>query len=102
MPEQLNYEHRTDNTLDSLILYTAQIVSLILRLLAFCILGRSLISWVPNLRDSEIARALDNITDPILQPLRRIIPAIGGTFDITPMLAMLALFLISDFIRSAT
>ena len=87
--------------MDPLILYTAQIVSSILRLLAFCILGRSLISWFPNLRDSEVARALDNITDPILQPLRRIIPPIGGTFDVTPMLAMIAIFLISDFIRSA-
>lgn len=88
--------------MDPLIILTAQIVSTILRLLAFCILGRSLISWFPGLRESEIARILENITDPILQPLRRIIPPIGGTFDVTPMLAMITIFLISDFIGSAS
>ncbi len=71
-----------------------------LNILGFCILGRALLSWVPQLRNSEIARILDLITEPILEPIRKIVPPIGGTIDITPMLTMILLFLLSDFITA--
>ena len=78
----------------------AIIIAQILDILGFCILGRALLSWVPQLRGSEIARILDLITEPIMEPIRKIVPPIGGTIDITPMLTMILLFIVSNFITA--
>ena len=78
----------------------AIIIAQILDILGFCILGRALLSWVPQLRSSEIARILDLITEPIMEPIRKIVPPIGGTIDITPMLTMILLFILSNFITA--
>ena len=54
---------------------------------------RAILSWVNPNPYSPLARALDQITEPILGPLRRIIPRIG-MIDITPMIAIFILIAI--------
>ena len=44
--------------------------------------------------------ALDAITEPILMPLRRIIPLVGMV-DITPMVAVFLLYFIAQALASA-
>lgn len=68
-----------------------QMLSLFTTLLAFAIFARSLLTWFPIDRNGPIFQALDAITDPVLTPLRRVIPSIG-MIDITPMVAMFLLF----------
>lgn len=68
-----------------------QMLSLFTTLLAFAIFARSLLPWFPIDRNGPIFQALDAITDPVLTPLRRVIPSIG-MIDITPMVAMFLLF----------
>jgi YggT family protein len=62
----------------------------------FLILIRVLLSWInidPNRRtlDHPLIQVLRQVTDPVLQPLRRVIPPIGGTIDISPIVALLIL-----------
>ncbi|MBM4415748.1 MAG: YggT family protein [Chloroflexi bacterium] len=76
------------------------ILDIFITLLAFAILARSLLTWFPIDRGGPIFQALDAITEPILQPLRRIIPPIG-MIDITPMVAMFLLFFIAGELRSS-
>ena len=45
------------------------------------------------------ARALDALTEPVLRPIRRFIPTLGG-LDISPVILLLALSFIEDLIRS--
>ena len=74
------------------------LVGLLLRLLAFAILARALLSWFPiDPRGpfGDAVRALHSITNPVLEPLRRIIPPIG-MFDISAMVAIFLLFFISS------
>jgi len=54
---------------------------------------RAILSWVNPNPYSPLVRALDQITEPILGPLRRIIPRIG-MIDITPMIAIFILIAI--------
>lgn len=54
---------------------------------------RAILSWVNPNPYSPLTRALDQITEPILGPLRRIIPRIG-MIDITPMIAIFILIAI--------
>ena len=59
-------------------------------LLVYCIL-----SWFPNSRESgligDLYRLLGKIVDPLLNLIRKVIPPIGGTIDISPIIAMIAL-----------
>ena len=66
----------------------AEIVDKTLLVFMFLIIGRSLMSWFPVDPRNPIAEFLITVTDPILVPLRRIMPRMG-MFDLTPMAAVL-------------
>ena len=69
-----------------------------IRFLAFAVLFRALLSWFVRDPYNPIVRALDSITEPILQPLRQIIPRMG-MLDLTPMVAMIVLFLLATLVE---
>jgi len=54
---------------------------------------RAILSWVNPDPYSPLVRALDQVTEPILGPLRRVVPRIG-MIDLTPMIAIIILFAI--------
>jgi YggT family protein len=66
-------------------------IQLGLQILIFAIFARSLLTWFPIDRNGPVIQVLDAITEPILQPLRRVIPLVGA-LDITPMVAILLLY----------
>ncbi len=71
----------------------ADFVNLFFYLLSLAVLARVLLSWV---RVSPYHPAVDflyRITEPILAPLRRVIPPVG-MMDISPIIAMLLLQII--------
>ena len=70
-----------------------------IQLLSLAILARALLSWVRPDPYNPIVRALNAITDPILEPLRRIIPRIG-MMDLTPMAAMFMLFILASLVEN--
>ena len=76
-----------------------------LNLLLFAIFGRVVISWlvIAGMRNQFLYRldyALSVFTDPIMRPLRRVIPTFG-MMDITPMVAIIVLYIVRAAIRSA-
>ena len=77
------------------------LIQLLLQVLIFAIFARSIISWFPIDRSGPIVRTLDSITEPILEPLRRVIPRIG-MIDITPLVAILLLVFISQALGSGS
>ena len=76
-------------------------VGLLVQLLGFAIFARAILSWFPIDRSGPVVQALEAITDPILDPLRRIIPPIG-MIDITPMVAIFTLFIIGSALTTYT
>jgi len=83
--------------LSNLLVSVAKILSVLLTALYWLILIRALISWVSPDPDNVIVQFLLKVTEPILAPIRRILPA-GFRFgiDISPLIA----FLIIMFLRS--
>jgi YggT family protein len=77
--------------------YIVTFVSLLFNALTFALIARALISWFPIRPDHPIVRILYDITEPILAPLRRVIPMIG-MIDITPLVALLLLQVIERFL----
>ena len=56
-----------------------------------------LFSWIRPDPYSPFVRIIVQITDPILQPLRRVIPPLG-MIDITPMVALIGLSIIQQVV----
>ena len=76
-----------------------QILDILLTILIFAIFGRALLSWFPIDRNGPVVQAINAITDPILNPLRRIVPMIGMV-DITPMVAIFVLYILQRALQS--
>ena len=70
-----------------------QLVGVVIQFLGFAIFARAILSWFPIDQNGTIPQALNSITSPILDPLRKVIPPLG-TIDLTPMIAMFLLLVI--------
>ena len=77
-------------------IFVYEFLSILLTVLYVAILARVLLSWFPINPSNPIIRLLWDITEPILAPLRRVIPRIG-MFDLSP----LAAFLVITFLAQA-
>lgn len=72
-------------------------LAIIIQLMGLAILARAILSWVVRDPYHPVTRALDQITEPILQPLRQVIPRLG-MIDITPFVAIILLSLIGQIL----
>jgi YggT family protein len=82
----------------------ANIIDKTFLVLTIAIVARALITWVPNLINPRgpIAEFLYTITEPILAPIRSVMPRVG-MFDFTPMIAIILLQVIREvLIRAIT
>ncbi|MFZ1631998.1 MAG: YggT family protein, partial [Anaerolineae bacterium] len=71
-------------------IFLRQFIVLLFGALQFAILIRVLLTWFPNLdRSNPLVQLLSSVTDPILEPARRLIPPFGG-LDISPILVLFA------------
>ena len=71
-------------------------ISFLCEVLTFAIFIRVILSWFSP-RPNALTVILEKITEPILAPLRRIIPR-AGMFDLTPLVAIILLQLIAAFL----
>jgi YggT family protein len=76
------------------------VLAALIQLLALAIFFRAILSWVVRDPYNPIVQALDAITEPILQPLRQIIPRMG-MIDITPLVAIILLSVIAGLVRNS-
>lgn len=72
-------------------------VAALIWVLTFAIVIRALLSWFPLSLDNPLVVFLFQITEPVLAPLRRIIPR-AGFLDLTPMIAIVVLQLVLQLI----
>ncbi len=71
----------------------ADLIDFVLMLYLGLILVRVLLSFVSVERSNPIVPLVIQLTDPVLRPIRRRLPAPGG-FDLSPMIAWLAILLV--------
>jgi len=65
-------------------------ISILFNILSVAILARVVLSWFNVNPFHPVISVLDQVTEPILSPLRRVIPPIG-MIDITPIVALFLL-----------
>lgn len=72
------------------------LLCLLLNLFTLAIILRAILSWFPLSPDGimfRVASALHAVTEPVLGPVRRVMPRVG-VFDLSPLVVLLACFII--------
>jgi YggT family protein len=81
-------------------------LDLVLELYAYVLIAMIVFSWlhafgVVNPRNQAVATIGDvlyRLTEPVLRPIRRILPNLGG-LDLSPIVVFLAIFVIRQYLR---
>ena len=76
----------------------AQVINLFFAFLTLSIIARALLSWFNMDPRSPIISVLNQITEPILDPIRRIMPRLG-MIDLSPIVAILLLSFVSQVLQ---
>jgi YggT family protein len=76
------------------------ILIMLLNILTFALIGRALLSWFDPVGRWAITRILADLTDPIIAPLRRVIPPIG-MIDISFIVAIILIQVLERLLRTA-
>jgi YggT family protein len=75
-----------------------------IRIYEIILIARILMSWIPLDRNNQtidsIVRFLYDITEPVLAPVRGVLPAMGG-FDFSPIIVFIGLQVVSSLVGSA-
>jgi YggT family protein len=66
------------------------LIDKIILLYQLIIVIRVILSWVQADRNNPIMEWLDRLTEPVLGPARKLVPATGG-FDFSPLIVLLVL-----------
>ena len=64
------------------------IVQALFEVYSFILLARVLLSWFPMDPDNPIVRVLHQLTEPLLAPIRRILPP-AGMLDLSPIVGFI-------------
>ena len=76
-----------------------QIISLLLQLFELALLARIILSWFPNVdRNNPIIQFLFDVTEPVLKPIRNLLPP-GGMFDFSPLIVFLIIQVLTTVLR---
>ena len=78
----------------------ALIFTTFLYIILFAIIARSLISWFPLDPRNQFVRLLHQFTEPLLAPVRRILPR-TGMFDFSAMAVIILLYVMIFAVNKA-
>ena len=77
--------------------YVAQFTMTFLTILTWAIVARALISFLPIDQGSTIYQVLFRITEPVIDPIRRVLPS-TGMLDLSPLAAILLLIVLQQMV----
>lgn len=81
--------------------YIAQFTLFWLQMLTWAIIARSLMSWLPIDQGSNLYQLLMRVTEPLIDPFRRVMPQ-AGMLDLSPLAAIIMLMVMSQMVASLT
>jgi YggT family protein len=74
------------------------VISTLAELLFLAIIIRAVLSWLPGVSALQpVARFFNKITDPLIEPIRRRLPPVGG-FDVSPIVAVLLIWVVESIL----
>jgi len=73
--------------------------NLLTNILLILIFVRVILSWVPA-KATTLRKFINDTTEPILAPIRRVIPPVGGALDLSPIIAYLLIYLLQTLVNT--
>ena len=73
------------------VLSNLKLVKGIFAILDLFVWARVILSWIPHNQYNEITRTVFNVTEPLLKPIRELIPTTSINIDISPFILLFAL-----------
>ncbi len=84
--------------LNNFIIAIARVIDIILTVYMWIIIARALISWVNPDPYNKIVIFLYRVTEPVLRPIRRIIPRHSLPIDFAPLVVLLIIIFLQSFL----
>ncbi len=72
----------------------------LLQLLTYALVGRALLSWFDPRGQWTISRMLAEVTEPVIAPLRRVVPPVG-MLDLSFIVAIILIQVLERLLRQA-
>lgn len=69
----------------------AEGIRVIFEIYTFVLIFRVFMSWLPIPQDNPFIRFVVSSTDPLLKPIGRLVPPLGGMIDLSPIIALMLL-----------
>jgi YggT family protein len=77
--------------MDNIIIGIARVLDIILEIYMWVIIIRALISWVNPDPYNPIVQILTRLTEPVLRPIRKLVPPFKVGIDLSPFIAILVI-----------
>jgi YggT family protein len=84
--------------LSNFITAIARVIDIVLTVYMWIIIARALISWVNPDPYNKIVIFLYRVTEPVLRPIRRIIPRHSLPIDFAPLIVLLIIIFLQSFL----
>lgn len=79
----------------------AALLSLLFNIYIWILIARAIISWVNPDPSNPIVRFLYRVTEPVLRPVRNLLPLQGLGLDLSPMIVLLIIYVLDWFLVSS-
>ena len=76
----------------------ANVLNFVLLAFMWIVIARAILSWVNPDPYNPIVRFIHNVTEPVLYQIRTKIPISFGGIDLSPILVILAVYFLRDFV----
>ena len=76
----------------------ATVLDVVLNALWIILIVNALLSWVRPDPSNPIVRFLEQVSDAVCDPLRRLFPTVVGGFDLAPLIAILVIMFLRQFV----
>ncbi|SVD08061.1 uncharacterized protein METZ01_LOCUS360915 [marine metagenome] len=73
---------------------------MVFNLLQIIIIVRVVLSWISHNPSNQFIQIIYQVSEPILKPIREILPIIGMGFDLSPIVAFFLLGLLKKILLS--
>jgi len=76
----------------------AIVLNYLLSFFMWIVIARAVLSWVNPDPYNQIVRFIHNVTEPVLEPVRRKLPVYFGGIDISPIIVILGVVFLQNFV----
>lgn len=80
--------------------FILNVLLMFITVMQFAIIGRAIMSWFDSSQSNPISQFLVQLTEPIVAPIRALLPSMG-MIDFSPLVAILVLLVLRMMLSAA-